>query len=108
MPENSYLESLFHDDRVIEACELIAQYEVTLAHPTEDKKIRIKIFKEGEKYHSCVSHYYHGSKQFGPYISSRSHNNDSLYEALHVAKAQILDFYDPNDENAKWIENEYF
>lgn len=73
-----------------------------------EKKIKVKIKCDNERRNFYeTSHFYHGSKQAGPYISSQN-GFETIDEACHYAKLQITSFYDPSDDKAKWIINDDF
>ncbi|MDQ4683054.1 hypothetical protein [Stenotrophomonas maltophilia group sp. RNC7] len=85
---------------------LVNSFELYLG--TQKIKIKIQQGIKNRKYSYSNSHHYHGSKQAGPYTSSRCVMIDSELEALHGAIEELTNFYDENDYNAKWIENEDF
>lgn len=90
------------DNKISEVYEVVGEWEVYVGM----QKVKIKVLKdENDKYYYRTSHYYHGSEQADPYISSVN-RSDSLTEALLHAKSQITSFYNPDDPNARWIENE--
>lgn len=97
----SYFDVL-KDTKISSIYEVVGEWEVHVGKQT----VKIKVLKdENEKYHYRTSHYYKGSEQVGPYVSSIN-PADSLKEALYLAKKQIVSFYNPSDPNAKWIKDE--
>lgn len=98
----SFLSQLTESKHIEEAYEVIKEWEIYVGW----QKIKIKV-KQGPQnlYYYATSHYYHGSKQAGPYISSIN-GFDTIESALSHAKSQILSFYDPDDEKAQWKVNE--
>ncbi|MGG3012282.1 hypothetical protein [Brevibacillus sp. HD1.4A] len=98
----SFLSILNGSKYIEEAYEVIKEWEVYVGW--QKVKIKVKLGPR-EKFYYSTSHYYHGSQQAGPYMSSRN-GFDTIESALSHAKQQILSFYDPNDEKAKWKINE--
>ncbi len=91
--------------KINEVYRKVAEYYFYLGY----QRLGIKIYETlNHTYSYQLSHYYHGSKLAGPYISSISSGFSSLSEALYKAKNDIFSFYDPNDEKAVWKENESF
>ncbi len=87
-----------------ESC-IVKEYSLYI----KDQKIGIKIYQEANnEYSFALSHYYHGSKQAGPYIPSIQRGFKSVSEALSYAHGGLFGFYDPNDPKAKWIKNKSF
>lgn len=75
----------------------------------DSQKIKIRLYEdEYESYGYSLSHYYHSQKQLGPYISSRQNGFTSPEEALDHARYNLILYYDPNDAQAKWVENPDF
>ncbi|MGE7623846.1 hypothetical protein ACQKMD_12505 [Viridibacillus sp. NPDC096237] len=99
----SYIDYL--EDKAFKSVEeIISQFIVKIG----DQKIKIRITKDAHGYfHFVTSHYYQGSEQEGPFISSIA-NFPSEIEAITGARRQIVSFYEPEDKNAVWIENESF
>ena len=98
-----YLEKLI-GNHIVEAYEVIKEFEVFVGF--QKIKIKIKLGNDG-KYYYATSHYYHGSRQAGPYTSSQN-GFDTIENAIYHAKRQILQFYDPNDESAVWKINDNY
>ena len=84
--------------------ELISQFKVKIGQ----QSIKIRITQDSLGYYQFeTSHFYHGSKQAGPYIVSAA-NFKSEKEAIMHARKQIVSFYDPEDINAVWVENSLY
>jgi hypothetical protein len=87
-----------------EAYEVCGEWKVWVGF--QPVKIRVMQGLNG-KYYYETSHFYHGSQQAGPYISSIN-GFDTIQEAISAAKRQILSFYREDDEEAKWVKNENY
>lgn len=84
--------------------EVVGEWEVWVG----DQPVGIKVWKQEDgTFRSDSSHLYKGTKQAGPYRPSRN-TGKSIEEALDVAILQITMFYDPDDDGAKWIPNEFY
>lgn len=89
---------------VSEVYEVCGEWEVWIG----SKAVKVRVSKDSRgKYHYNTSHYYHGSEQAGPYISSYN-GLETKEGALHAAKRQILSFYNPDDDEAIWVRNENY
>lgn len=89
--------SVFGDS---EAYKLYSEYSIYVGN----QKIGIKIVVDFEgTYGYKLSHHYKGSQQFTEYVSSINYSFDDERQALVGAKSEIFSFYNPNDEDAKWI-----
>jgi len=97
--------NLFENHPIIdEVYEVCGEWKVWVGF--QPIKIRVTEDLNG-KYYYETSHYYQGSQQAGPYISSINGFN-SIEEAIDSAMSQILLFYREDDEEAKWIKNENY
>ncbi|REK54725.1 MAG: hypothetical protein C6W55_10355 [Thermobacillus sp.] len=98
------MELLQSYEEVIDVYEFVGEWEVWIGY----QKVRIKVLKDKNGgYVSSTSHYYHGSQQAGPYISSIN-GGKTVEAAVREAMRQLLTFYRPDDENAKWVVNDSY
>lgn len=87
-----------------EAYEVCGEWKVQIGFQLV--KIRVTQDLDGKHYYE-TSHYYKGSQQACPYISSIN-GYDSIEQAINGAKAQLLSFYQEDDEEAVWVKNENY
>ncbi|MBN2980134.1 hypothetical protein [Cohnella algarum] len=99
-----YMELLEEYKQVIDVYEIVGEWEVWIGY--QRVKIKVKKDKRGG-YVSSTSHFYHGSTQAGPYISSRN-DGSTIEEALRSAMSQLLSFYKTDDAKAEWVVNESY
>lgn len=99
----SYIDYL--EDELFDSVEeIVSQWKVRIG----GQDIGIRVTKDTLGYYQfTTSHYYHGSNQAGPYISSAA-NLASEKDALMHARRQIVSFYESEDTNAVWLENTLF
>jgi hypothetical protein len=101
---DKYMALLKAYTQVSEVTEVVGEWKLWIGQ----QKVKIKISRsENGSYIHVTSHFYHGSKQTGAYISSRN-SGVSIEETLHSAMNQLLSFYDPNDTKAIWKENDNY
>jgi hypothetical protein len=101
---SNYLDLLTNNKHVSEVYEVVGEWEVWIGF----QKVKIKIKRDiNGKFVHETSHYYHGSEQAGAYISSIN-GYETIELALQGAIKQLLMFYDPDDEKAKWVENDSY
>jgi len=95
---------------VFEAYKKVAEYYFYVgSEKTGTQKLGIKIYETlDNKFSYDLSHFYYGSKQASPYVSSIMTGFDSIEGALHKAKNDLFSFYDPEDNLAHWVENTNF
>jgi hypothetical protein len=95
--------NLFENHPIInEAYEVCGEWKVWIGF--QPVKIRVIQGLDG-KYYYETSHYYQGSQQASPCVSSIN-GYDSIEQAINGAKAQLLAFYREDDEEAVWVKNE--
>lgn len=102
---SKYLELLHSYKQVVESYEHVGEWRIWIHHDyigSTEIKIRIDLGSDG-KYHYSTSHYYQGSNQAGPYISSRN-GEDSIEGALEGAMSQLMSFFKSDDKGARWVE----
>ena len=99
-----------HNHFVYEAYKKIAEYYFYIgSEKAGTQKLGIKIYETlDNKFSYDLSHFYHGSKQASPYVSSIMTGFNTVEEALYKAKGDLFSFYDPKDELAQWVENTNF
>ena len=95
---------------VFGAYKKVAEYYFYVgSEKTGTQKLGIKIYETmNNKFFYDLSHFYYGSKQAGPYVSSIMTGFDSIEDALYKAKNDLFSFYDPKDTQAQWVENKDF
>ncbi|APO43325.1 hypothetical protein BS614_04155 [Paenibacillus xylanexedens] len=106
---SKYFDILQKFDSVIDCYEIVGEWEIWVKHDHighQLVKIKVKLGKDGQ-YHFDTSHLYKGTGQSGPYRMSRSHGS-SVSEALDSAMMQLFMFFKKEDEDAKWILNEFY
>jgi|GEM_PF-1570102 len=102
---SKHLDILQSYKQVVESYENVGEWRVWIHHDhigSTEITIRIDLGSDG-KYHYSTSHYYQGSNQAGPYISSRN-SEDTVEQALESAMSQLLSFFKNDDDGARWIE----
>lgn len=100
----SYLK-LFNSRHIVETYEIIGEWEVWVG--SQQIKVKVKKNRDGKFFHS-LSHHYWGSEQAGPYVSSITGPYETAEEAIQHAQREMLSFYNPSDEKAEWVKNDYF
>jgi hypothetical protein len=92
------------DDKISYVEKIVSQWEMTIG----EQIVGIKITLDSNGYYQFkTSHFYQRSELAGSVLSSQA-NFTSEEEALIYAKKQIVGLYEPEDETAKWVENEYY
>lgn len=105
---SDYIKIIQSHDHIIETYELVKEWEVWIRHNHiggQAITIRILLGNDG-KYHYRTSHYYHGTGQAGPYVSSDSYA-PTIESAINKALRQLFSFYNQEDEGAMWVKAEF-